>query len=148
LLSCCLMLATRMDRAWCVDRINRALETLYRHTYMHAVIPWRGVADVCRQCVRMREKDWCCRARVTLARSPWRARVACVPRMRLRQLFSRTLLSQRLPVPMVQNNGSRKHTLNAWQRGLRSARYLAKMALHASALSRRNGAACVSAVRL
>ena len=95
LLSCCLMLATRMDRAWCVDRINRAFETLYRHRYVHAVIPWRGVADVCRQCVRMREKDWCFRARVALARSPWRARVACVPRMRQRQLFSRTLWPQK-----------------------------------------------------
>jgi hypothetical protein len=38
----------------------------------------------------MREKDWRCRARVTPARSPWRAHVACVPRLRQRQSFLRT----------------------------------------------------------
>ena len=32
--------------------------------------------------VRMRKKDWYCRARVILARLPWRAHVACVPRLR------------------------------------------------------------------
>ncbi len=37
----------------------------------------------------MRSKDWYCRATVTPARSPWRAHVACVPRLRQRQSFSR-----------------------------------------------------------
>ncbi len=31
--------------------------------------------------VCMRKKDWYCRARVILARLPWRAHVACVPRL-------------------------------------------------------------------
>ncbi len=34
-------------------------------------------------------------ARVTLARSPWRAHVACVPRLRQRQSYTRALLSQK-----------------------------------------------------
>ena len=37
----------------------------------------------------MRAKAWRCRDRVTLARLPWRAHVACVPRLRQRQSFSR-----------------------------------------------------------
>jgi hypothetical protein len=37
----------------------------------------------------VREKDWHSRARVTPARLPWRAHVACVPRLRQRQSFSR-----------------------------------------------------------
>ena len=39
-------------------------------------------------------KDWHCRAPVTPAISPWRAPVACVPRLWQRQTFSRRLLSQ------------------------------------------------------
>jgi hypothetical protein len=46
-----------------------------------------------RACIR--SKDWRCRARVTPARSPWRAHVACIPRLRQRQSFSRMLLSQK-----------------------------------------------------
>ncbi len=34
--------------------------------------------------------DWRCRARVTLARTPWRAHVACVSRLRQRPTFSHT----------------------------------------------------------
>ena len=40
-------------------------------------------------------KDWRCCARVTPARSPWRARVACIPHVWQRQSFSRLLLSQK-----------------------------------------------------
>ena len=54
-----------------------------------------GVADVRRQSVRAHSKDWHCRTRVTPARLPWRAHVARVPRLRQRQSFSRTLLSQK-----------------------------------------------------
>ena len=46
-----------------------------------------------RACIR--EKDWRCRARVTTARSPWRAHVAYIPRLRQHQSFSRMLLSQK-----------------------------------------------------
>ena len=46
-----------------------------------------------RACIR--EKDWRYRARVSPARSPWRAHVTCVPRLRQRQSFSRMLLSQK-----------------------------------------------------
>ena len=35
----------------------------------------------------VREKDWCCSVRVTPVRSPWRAHIACVPRLRQRQFF-------------------------------------------------------------
>jgi hypothetical protein len=40
-------------------------------------------------------KHWRCRVRFTPARSPWRAHVTCVPRLRQRQSFSRTLSSQK-----------------------------------------------------
>jgi hypothetical protein len=43
-----------------------------------------------------RSKDWRCRERVTPARSPWRAHVACIPHLRQRQSFSRMLLSQKI----------------------------------------------------
>ena len=43
----------------------------------------------------MRKKDWRCHKRVTPARSPWRAHVACIPCLRQRQSFSRMLLSQK-----------------------------------------------------
>ncbi len=46
------------------------------------------------QSVCMRSKYWRCRARVTLVRSPWRAHVACVPRLKQRHSFSQMLLSQ------------------------------------------------------
>jgi hypothetical protein len=46
-----------------------------------------------RACIR--SKDWRCRARVTPARLPWRAHVACVPLLRLRHSFSRMQLSQK-----------------------------------------------------
>ncbi len=39
----------------------------------------------------MRSKDW---RGVTAARSLWRARITCAPRLRQRQSFSRPLLSQ------------------------------------------------------
>ncbi len=42
-----------------------------------------------------REKDWRCQPQVAPARSLWRAHVACVPRVRRRQSFSRTVLSQK-----------------------------------------------------
>ena len=41
------------------------------------------------ECVCMREKDWRCRARVTPARSPCRAHVACAPRLQQRHFFER-----------------------------------------------------------
>ena len=46
-----------------------------------------------RACIR--SMDWRCCARVTPARSPWRAHVACIPRLRQRQSFLRMLLSQK-----------------------------------------------------
>ncbi len=48
-----------------------------------------------KQSVCAHSKDWRCRARVTPVRSPWRALVACVPHLRQRQSFSRTLLPQK-----------------------------------------------------
>ena len=54
----------------------------------------QGVADVRRQSVHARSKDWRCRVRVTPARSPCLAHVACVPRLRQRQSISRALLWQ------------------------------------------------------
>ena len=53
-----------------------------------------GVADARKWSVCTHSMDWRCRARVTPARSPWRAHVACAPRLRQRQSFSRMLLSQ------------------------------------------------------
>jgi hypothetical protein len=47
----------------------------------------------------MREKDWCCRARVSLARSPWWARVSYVPcasLFRVRYCHSRRNIAFRL----------------------------------------------------
>ncbi len=46
-----------------------------------------------RACIR--SKDRRCRARVTPARLPWRAHVACIPCLQERQSFSRMLLSQK-----------------------------------------------------
>ncbi len=51
-----------------------------------------GVVDVCAH-----SKDWRCSARVTLARSPCRTRVACVTRLWQRQSFLHTLLSKQKP---------------------------------------------------
>jgi hypothetical protein len=48
--------------------------------------------NISEQSVCAHSKDCRCRARVTLARSPCRAHVACVACLRLRQSFSRTLL--------------------------------------------------------
>ena len=42
----------------------------------------------------MRSKDWRCRARFAPAKSPWRALVACVPRLRQRQSFLHTLFAK------------------------------------------------------
>jgi hypothetical protein len=53
-----------------------------------------GLADVRRQYVCVREKDWRSRARVIPARSSWRTHVARVPRLRQRQSCSRKLLSR------------------------------------------------------
>jgi hypothetical protein len=48
--------------------------------------------------MRMREKNWHCWARFSLARSPWRDHIACVSCLQQRQPLSRTLLSlYRLP---------------------------------------------------
>ncbi len=55
------------------------------------ILPMFSTQSVC-----MRSKDWRCRARLTPARSPWRAHVACALRLRQRQSFERTLLSQKL----------------------------------------------------
>ncbi len=47
-----------------------------------------------RVCACIQRTGQRCRARVTPARSPCRAYIACVPRLRQHQPFSRTLLSQ------------------------------------------------------
>ncbi len=55
----------------------------------HAHIGADYSTDVCFCDNSMRSKDWRCRGRVTPARSPWRAHVACAPRLRQRQSFER-----------------------------------------------------------
>ncbi len=87
-----------------LDRLNnkRTGTVLRKHSNLHS--------KHCTQCTQsrggyslilrnqracIRSKDWRCRARVTPARSPWRAHVACIPRLRQRQSFSRMLVSQK-----------------------------------------------------
>jgi hypothetical protein len=59
------------------------------------------------ECVH-KHKDWRCHARITPARSPWWAHVACVSRLRQRQSFSRMLLSQKqniaISAPLIMNS--------------------------------------------
>ena len=59
------------------------------------------VVDVHRQSGCAHSKDWRCRARVTVVRSPYLA-LACVPRLRQRQSLLRTLLSQK-PKPYIRH---------------------------------------------
>ena len=84
-----------------LEKKERELEEEYvlqRLRRTAALQVWDGVLSIHyfpKQSVCLREKDWCCRARVTPARSLWRAHVTYVPRLRKRQSFSRTLLSQK-----------------------------------------------------
>ena len=64
-----------------------------------------------RACIR--SKDWRCRARVTPARSPWRAHVTCIPRLRQRKSFSRMLLSQKSKTSRITSPNSNKNLNSA-----------------------------------
>ena len=87
-----------------------AAPVFYAHTLSVHVI-WRN-NSVCilevvillilrnqRACIR--SMDWRFRTRVTPARSPWRAHVACIPRLRQRQSFLRMLLSQKSKASII-----------------------------------------------
>ena len=73
----------------------------FMNACVHVRVVARWLADVHRQSLCAHSKDWRCRAQVTLARSPCRAHVACIQRLRQRQSFSRTLLSQFSQKPYI-----------------------------------------------